>query len=766
MPLLGASAWAGGLGALLLPADGRTGWLVAAATFAVIAVLVTGVRARATGTAVACLLVAGGVAAGGLLRAEAVSSSAVARLAQERAVVRAELTVTSDPVVRRGRFSEFTTYQARVELVEGRGRTHRVRVPVLVLADVPDALGAVGDGVPDVQLGSRLAVLARLAPADDSDLAAVLTVRGEPAVRAAAGPSWRAAAAVRASIRAAARDGPGGGAVLVPALVAGDDTGLSAQTTADFEATGLTHLLAVSGTNLTIVLGFLLWAARWCGVRGRWQLLVGGFGIVAFVLIARTEPSVVRAAAMGTVGLLGLGANGRQRGTRALGLAVVVLLLLDPWLAVSVGFVLSVLATAGILFLAPGWRDALATWLPRPLAEAVAVPAAAQVVCTPVVAAISGQVSLVAVAANLLVAPAVGPATVLGLLGGVAGLLAPPAGALVGWLAAASGSWIVEVAERGARLPTAAVGWGTGPVALGLLSVACLVLALGMPSLLRRPTLCVGCTALLVFSVLVPAPTPGWPPPGWVLVACAVGQGDALVLNAGDGRAVVVDAGPDSLVVDRCLDRLGIEEVPLVALTHFHADHVDGLSGVLSGRPVGRVLVTGRADPAEGADDVLALTRGRVPVEVPAYAQTRVVDDVTLQVLGPLPGLGADAGESAANNASLVLLVEVGGIRVLLTGDVEPGAQRALSRAWPGLRADVLKVPHHGSRHQHQPWLTGLGARLAVVSVGADNDYGHPSASVLAALAAAGTEVARTDLRGDVAVSVRDGEVYVAAREP
>ena len=157
-------------------------------------------------------------------------------------------------------------------------------------------------------------------------------------------------------------------------------------------------------------------------------MLVGVLGVLGFVLLARPEPSVLRAAAMGTVALAGMGSRGRDRGVRALGVAVFVLLLLDPWLALSVGFVLSSLATAGILFLGPPFRDALATWLPRWAAEALAVPFAAQLACTPVVAAISGQVSLVAVVANLVVAAAVGPATVLGLLGGVADAGAATAG--------------------------------------------------------------------------------------------------------------------------------------------------------------------------------------------------------------------------------------------------------------------------------------------------------------------------------------------------
>jgi len=189
----------------------------------------------------------------------------------------------------------------------------------------------------------------------------------------------------------------------------GDDSGLDPDVADDFRTTGLTHLLAVSGTNLTLLVGFLLIVGRWCGVRGRWMYVTAALGIIGFVLIARTEPSVVRAAAMGTVALIGMGSNGRERGTRCLGAAVFALLLVDPGLAVTAGFALSVLATGGILFLAPGWRDAMRRWLPRWAAEAISVPLAAQVACTPVVTAISGQISLVAVLANLLAAPAVAP---------------------------------------------------------------------------------------------------------------------------------------------------------------------------------------------------------------------------------------------------------------------------------------------------------------------------------------------------------------------
>ncbi len=613
--------------------------------------------------------------------------------------------------------------------VTGRGSARDVRSPVVVLA---------GEDWAGVPLGATVRLTGRLAASTrpGEPVSALVDATGPPVVVAPPGPWWRGAAAVRASLRDSVAGRPDAQRALVPALVVGDDAGLDDGLAEDFRATGLTHLLAVSGTNLTLVVGFLLIAGRWCGVRGRGHYVVGALGIAGFVLLARTEPSVVRAAAMGSVALLGMGVDGRRRGPRALGLAVVCLLLVDPALAVSAGFALSVVATGGILVLAPGLRDALAGWLPRWLAEAVAVPLAAQLACTPLVAAISGQVSLVAVGANLAAAPMVAPATVLGLAGGLVGLVWDAGGRLLGTLAGWCVAWIVAVAERGAGLPTAAVGWGTGAVALTGLTGLVLLLALGLPRLLARPVGGAACCLVLVATVVVRPPLPGWPPEGWVLVACDVGQGDALVLRAGPGSGVVVDAGPEPRLVDGCLDRLGIEQVPLLVLTHPHADHVDGEAGVRSGR---EVLVE------EGS--------GSAP-----YGSTRRIGDLTLQVLWPPPG----ALPANPNDASVVLLAEVRGVRLLLTGDVEPESQAALDRAWPDLAADILKVPHHGSRYQDLDWLLGLGARVAVVSAGVDNDYGHPSSDTLGPLEQAGLEVLRTDLDGDVAVTVRDGEIGVA----
>jgi competence protein ComEC len=194
-------------------------------------------------------------------------------------------------------------------------------------------------------------------------------------------------------------------------------------------------------------------------------------------------------------------------------------------------------------------------------------------------------------------------------------------------------------------------------------------------------------------------------------------------------------------------------------LTHFHADHVDGLPGVLRGRRVGEIEVSPLREPAYGAAQIeRQAAQAGVPVRVPPYGERTTVGAVQWEEVGP-----DRLWTGSPNDGSLVLLVHTRGTTLLLPGDVEPPAQAALVRA--GLPpVDVLKVPHHGSRYQDPRLLAGVGARVALVSVGAGNDYGHPAASTLGALDARGVVVRRTDRDGDVAVVVRSGELRVADR--
>ena len=691
------------------------------------------------------------------LRLTAADVGPVPELAADGAVVDATMTVTSDPAVRDGPYGEFVVAEARITEVTGRGVTTEVRSPVLLFGDIEWS---------DVPLGASIRAVGRLDASDDARHAAVFLPSRIVDVVGAPAWWWRLSERLRAGVAEGVAPAPPDEQALVPALVDGDDREISDELAEAFRACGMTHLLAVSGTNLTLVLAFVLTVSRWLRVRGYAQLVVGVVTTAGFIVLARPDPSVLRSAAMGVVAIAGLGAGGRRRGLRALAIAIVVLVLIDPWLARSAGFILSVLATGAILSLSPAWTRAMAAWMPRVLAEAISVPLAAQLVCTPVVAVLSDQVSMVAVVANLLAAPAVGPATVLGLIAGLLALVWPPLAHLVGWGASGAAWWIVEVAQRGAGLPGASVEWTADGPRLALLVVICVALIAAMPWLLRRPVALVIAVIATGVWILHP-PTPGWPPDDWVMVACDVGQGDALVLNSGAGSAVVVDTGPEPAAVDRCLDGLDVDAVALVVLTHPHADHIDGLAGVGDGRPIGALALASGMSDDPAYSPVTAWTEAHnVPIHELAYGSTGSVGPLSWAVLGPDPGLAASVGsDEAINDGSVVLSVRTRGVALLLTGDVETSAQQSLLAWGPQvLRSDVLKVPHHGSADQDPEFLQTVGPRLAVVSVGADNDYGHPSPQTLHLLADEGAVVARTDESGGIAVVVDGGELGVVTR--
>jgi competence protein ComEC len=704
----------------------------------------------------------------GLTQHHQLASGPVSTLAEERAVVAVELVVRSDPHVHPavGAKPAFLTLRAMARTVDGRGLAWRVRTPVLVTVS-----GSSVREWADVLVGTRVGAQARLqTPNPGSDFAAVVRARGAPVVLSPPSPGLRMVERVRAGLRTAVSGRAPEPRALVPALVLGDTSAMTAELTNDFQVTGLTHLTAVSGANLTLLLAFLLLLARWVGVRGWWLRGVGLLGVVVFVALCRTEPSVLRAAAMGLVALAALGAGAGLKGLRTLSVAMVALLLFDPYLSRSLGFTLSVLASGGIVWWAGRWATILHGWLPRFVAESVAVPLAAHLATLPVVAGISGQVSVVGVLTNAVAGPWVGPATVLGFAAAGLSLLHPSAAAVAGFGAAWSAQMIVWVAQLGARFPGASWQWPASPVSLVVLGVMSLLTGMVLPYLLARWWLALLLSLALVGGFVRAPVQPGWPPKDWVFVACEVGQGDALVLRVAEGQAMVVDVGPDPAPLDRCLDELGIHAIPLLVLTHFHSDHVAGLPAVVDHRDLGEIWVSPLGSPPQEVDGVVALAaqHGR-GLRTPTVGERGQLGEVTWQVLGPVGEhrtFESDGESAEENDASLVLMVTVRGIRILLTGDVEPGGQAAIVASGADLRADVLKVAHHGSGNQDPEFVAATGARVAIASVGADNSYGHPTPRTVRLVQSLQMTFFRTDQDGSVAVAGRPDQLSVVTQRP
>lgn len=755
--VLGGIAW----GAMWVATSGDDRWWAAGVAAIVVPVLVAAWRRDAFLMALAVLGVA--CLTAGVLRVAPLRADPLAALARDRAV--ATVVVVVDQGARQasagGVRGAWWASTVRVVAVEARGQSYAsgARLRLSASGDAAVAWGA-------VPLGATVRADVRLEPADPDEPAVALARAREPPLPVAApgvvpGSVARVRAGLVAASAALAPDARG----LLPALVVGDTSGMSEELIARFRTTGLTHLTAVSGANLTLLLAFLRVVAVALGARGRLLIGVLVVGVAAFVLLCLGEPSVVRAAGMGLVGLAAMGWSGRgSQGLRQLGVAVLVLVVVDPWLARSVGFALSVVASFGLLWWAGAWTRALARWLPDWLAEAVAVPLAAQVATEPIVVALSGRVSLVSLLANAVAGPLVGPATVLGFVAAGLSVVWAPAAAACAWLAGWCAQGICWIARLGDALPGAALPWPVTPLAVVLVGVACVCATVVLPRVLSRRWLSIVLAVAMVLALARTPSPPGWPPDEWLVVFCDVGQGDATVFNAGGGAAVVVDAGPDPRALDRCLGQLGVTSVPLVALTHLHADHASGVPALASRRP-GLVVVPGVGTPAYGVRLVESLGAPRATA---AAGHAWRVGGALVEVVAA-PPLVADLGEaegesSAENDASLVLRVTVGEVSVLLAGDTEDTGQGRLTGLGRLADVDILLVPHHGSARQSATFLGLTSPELAVVSVGADNDYGHPTVRTLRLVEGLGAHVIRTDERGSVAVWGSPGSLRVTTQ--
>ncbi len=544
-----------------------------------------------------------------------------------------------------------------------------------------------------------------------------LRVSGEPQVRAAGGPAVTARSVMRS---VAGPDDPGW---LLSGMTLGSDQGLSQTAADDMRAAGLTHLTAVSGSNCAVLLVLVHWLGGWLGVPRTARAVLAGFVLFVFVVVVGPQPSVLRASVMAALALVATLVGGRRAAAHVLQVSAVLLLLVDPWLAYSVGFMLSIAATAGLIALID--RGPLAATM------------AAQIATFPILLAIGGAVGPRTVVANVIVAPLAAVVPVLGLLGLVA-QWSCGWGPLPAALGRAACALILRIAGWDA-LPELTWLPGWGGVLLGAL-VTAVVFAVG-----RRHLALIAVVLVTTIGSTVRF-ADGWPPRDWWIVACDVGQGDAFVVRSA-GAVVVIDAGQEPDLVDSCLDRLGVRRVDLLALSHFHADHVGGLAGVFR-RPVGQVWVSPHPEPAEQYAQAQDWLR-QVPVSVPTPTTIADVADMRLSVIWPERIIQSG---SVPNNASLSFVLTSPHGRALFLGDVEPEAQQAILRRG-NLDVDVVKVPHHGSAQFDDRLPPATSPRIALIAVGETNSFGHPAPEAVAAWQQAGATVFTTAQNGDIAVT-------------
>lgn len=598
---------------------------------------------------------------------------------------------------------------------------------------------------PPIPLGAQVWLNGRSEPVDERIRALVFAHE----VAVTAEPGWLLAAgqAARTGLLTATEGLPSPGGELLPGLAVGDTSRVGPALDRAMEVASLSHLTAVSGANCAIVVGLVMLVLRGLPLWARTTAALAALG--AFVVLVTPQPSVLRAAVMAVVVLVAMARGRPASGIPVLGLSVVVLLIADPWLAREYGFALSVLATAGLLVLAPRLATRLEQWMPSGLALVVSVPVAAQAACQPVLVLLDPSLPAYGVVANLLAAPAAPAATVLGLAVCTLAVVSPALAAALAPLAWLPAAWVGAVAEFFADLPLSSLPWPVPPVGVALL-VGILVLLVVRPAFAAA-----GLVLVLAAGAGVRAGDLLDRPADWQFAMCDVGQGDALLARSG-GLVMLVDTGPDPDALTECLGDLGIGRVDLLVLTHFDGDHVGGAPAVAG--LVERVLV-GPTD--DGADEGLVGSLALAGAEIvrARVGDTGVLGHWRWRILWP------DEHVPPGNDASVAVALEPLDRSVLsavLLGDLGEQAQKAMAAAARLGDVDVVKVSHHGSADQSAVLYERLRAAVGLIGVGADNGYGHPTDRLLGILSAVGTLPVRTDLHGLVLLrATGEGEVAV-----
>lgn len=624
-------------------------------------------------------------------------------------------------------------YSFTVRLLQftAQDKTYSLRTPIRILIKS------------EIQLlpGQMISGIATVIKSKEARVAALFIVNS-PIIVQTEPSSWAAGlGAIRQGLRENSGDDDAG--ALIPGMVLGDTSKQSAEFKDAMKRSGLTHLVAVSGANFAIVSTFVLWCMQFLIRRKNVRIIATAVALICFIALVRPSPSVLRAAAMAAVLLSAhLGKRGSDS-LPALGFAMCAVVLGDPWQARDAGFALSVLATAGLLLLAPQIVEKLPTH--KKLAGALAPPIAAIVFCSPILVSLSGYLSPMSIIANLLAAPVVAPITVLGFIAALVSPVAPWLTQFILFFISFPAGFITGVAHWIAAFPVLTIH--NGLIGFGVVALILAALFLFKKSWKKS-------TAVLLIVIFTLGWLQRWPAGDWQVAQCDVGQGDSLAINLGADHAILIDVGPEPVAVDKCLKNLGIKEIPLLILSHFHADHVAGLSGVLKGRRVHQVWISNNLEPELQSRLALNLLKKSQIVRA-QKGLTAQVGEVRLKVLWPeattrtfkeLPGDG-----SAINNSSVAVIAQTTDWSLFSAGDLEPPAQHELINSVEPV--DIYKLSHHGSKYQDEGLMKALSAQIALISVGAKNPYGHPAKESIDSLTRLGTQVFRTDTDGAIAVT-------------
>ncbi len=547
-------------------------------------------------------------------------------------------------------------------------------------------------------------------------------------------------------------------AAILIGMVLGGYEGIDSTTVRNFSTTGLVHILSVSGSHIALLVGFVLSLCHMLKLPRQLTVVLAAVIIIFYTLLCGFSPPVLRSLLMGLAMLVGLSlGRSSQRGT-ILGATAFAMLCYRPLWLWDVGFQLSFLSTAGLIYLLPPCRDYLKRYLPELLADTLAVAVAAQAAALPLLVHYFHQISLSSLAANLIVVPLVEFVLVVALVGLVLSILCSVLGSFCLVLAASILGISLRLTDYLAAIPWAVVTVGALPAATALIYYLGLWLALGLPPMedlsknLRRLGVLCCCGGFALYYALV-----GLLPRPFTVYFLDVGQGDCAVVQTPEDEIIVIDTGglrgnfnTGERIIVPFLRYLGAKQVDVLLLSHGHHDHAGGAARLATMMPITTVMLP-YGETGEDVEQLLHIVQGKSQVEYLETGEQFSVGKCIINVVScPKEIVGDDSNERSA-----LVQLTYGAAQVFFTGDATADAELAV--AGQDIGSAVLKVSHHGSKHSTvREFVRAVQPQTAIISVGADNRFGHPGSSTLETLAQEGAAIYRTDTMGALKVTFTD----------
>lgn len=550
-------------------------------------------------------------------------------------------------------------------------------------------------------------------------------------------------------------------AAILAGMTLGGYEGIDEDIVRNFSTTGIVHILSVSGSHVALLIGFVLSLTRALQVRKKLALPIAAVTVFSYCLICGFSPPVMRSALMGMAMLLGLVLQRNEDSGAVLAIVAISMLCYRPLWVFDIGFQLSFVSTAGLIYLFPSIRAFLARYLQKYVADALAVTIAAQLAVLPMLVYYFHQLSISSLAANLIVVPVLEFIVLLTMAGLFLCFIVKPLGIILLMFASLLLAPALSVTNLIAGWTFASITIAHTPFVTALiyyLLVICLFRFWPLTSLTNHERKIV--IALTCFAILLPGLTAHFARQPFTVFFIDVGQGDAALIITAEKKTILVDTGglrgnfnTGERIILPFLRYLGINKLDVLTLSHGHHDHAGGAAAVVRSIPIGCILLP-QEEPSQDVSAMLNVVKDKSQIKQLASGQQYNLGSCKIDIIEATPASSLEENHNENESSAIIKIID-NDKSIIFTGDAT--AEEEIAAAAGPIKADVLKVSHHGAKTSSAyEFLQAIHPGLAVISVGADNKFGHPAPETLEKLQAIGTRVLRTDQAGNIKV-VFDG---------